>query len=86
MKKIVISILIWGFGISSSALAVAIEDNGTNIWNGATNAIYQLEESDREKIKEYKKLYDYYSSIDREEKANLYLEKINEMLNKTRIW
>lgn len=86
MKRIVISILIWGLGISSSALASAVEDTGTNIWSGAASSIYQLENSDREKLKEYKKLYDYYSSIDEEKKASLYLEKINEMLNKTRIW
>ena len=84
MKKIVISILV--LGLNSSGAVLAIEDTGANIWNGLSHSIYQLDDSDREKLKEYKKSYDYYSSRDENEKASLYLEKINTLLKKTIAW
>ena len=84
MKRIVISILI--LGLNSSSAVLAIEDTGTNIWNGVAHSIYQLDDIDREKLKEYKKLYNYYLSINDNEKADVYLEKINTMLNEIRIW
>ena len=84
MKRIVISILI--LGLNSSGAVLAIEDTGTNLWSGISYSIYQLDDSDREKLKEYKKLYNYYISVDENEKANLYLEKIDKMLDKIRIW
>lgn len=84
MKRIAISILI--LGLNSNGAVLAIEDTGTNIWNGVSYSIYQLDDIDKEKLKEYKKLYNYYLSINDNEKADVYLEKINKMLNEIRIW
>ena len=84
INTIIISLLI--FGLDGSSAVLAIEDTGTNIWNGTANSLYQFKDSDQEKLREYKNLYDYYLSRNEQEKANLCLEKIKTILNQSRLW